>query len=619
MRISQVQIAGYRCLATLEVDFDHLTALVGAGGAGKSTVLNALDWFFHGGDLEERDRHRGADDPGPVGEVVVAVTFGDLNDGDREALGAYVQGSTTTLTRSWSEADGEKLSGNAMVFPDFMPVRAISGARDLRIAYVALHGERGEELGLPEPARSADEIKTNMEVWEREHPEKCELMATEARHLRGFTGTPTLESRFDYVFVSATASASDALSDDRRSGTLARLLAVLEGLDESSLERIEKLQADAQDAIEKVVGQARGSELVSISSGLTKRVGDYFPGAAIKLQDQISPPRPPDISVRAQVSDRGGHPIDPELQGHGLQRALVIGLLHEIAERESGETGEGPSGTPRTLMLAVEEPELYQHPLQARALAATLERLAGTEGPRAIQVAYSTHSPYFSRPALFADLRLCRRLTDGSSSCVAANPASIAETIEAVDYGKDVTENVERALADSLREAIFARAVLLCEGETDAAVFEGIADTQGGLDGDGVAVSPCGPKANVVIAIAILRQLDIPFVALFDGDIEGQDGGQAKRNRQILELCGEQATDWPERGLRNRCANFADTLESDLESLWPAFGEACSRIGEELGVSAHKNPRVYRQAAAQAGQPPDFLLDVLDAVRGLAA
>jgi predicted ATP-dependent endonuclease of OLD family len=73
-------------------------------------------------------------------------------------------------------------------------------------------------------------------------------------------------------------------------------------------------------------------------------------------------------------------------------------LLHEIAERESGETGEGPAGSPRTLMLAVEEPELYQHPLQARALAATLERLAGTEGPRAIQVACSTHSRYFSRP-----------------------------------------------------------------------------------------------------------------------------------------------------------------------------------------------------------------------------
>ena len=563
------------------------------------TVLNALDWFFHGGDLEERDCHRGTEDPQPVDEVVVAVTFGDLNGADREALGAYVQGETTTLTRSWSKADGEKLSGTALVFPDFVPIRASSRASDLRNAYVDLHNDRGEELDLPEPARGAEEIKTNMEVWEREHPEKCELMSTEARHLRGFTGTPTLESRFDYVLVSATLSAPEASSDDRQTGSLARLLSVLEGLDDASLGRIEQLQADAQGEIERVVGQARGRGLVSISSGLTKRVRDYFPGAAIKLEDEISPPRSPDISVRARVSDRGGHPIDPDLQGHGLQRALVIALLHEIAERTSrGEGGREEHAEPRTLMLAIEEPELYQHPLQARALAATLESLAGSDGTRAIQIAYSTHSAYFSRPALFADLRLCCRLADGGTSCVAADPAAIAEAIEAVQYGKDVSENVEKALADSLREAIFARAVLLCEGETDAAVLEGIADTQGGLDGQGVAVAPCGPKAAVIIAIAILRQLKIPFLALFDGDADGQDSAQAKRNRQILlELCGEESTDWPERS-----AIAVPISQTGLRLTSPPSGRPLVRLASALAKSSESIPT--RTHVSTAGRRP---------------
>jgi hypothetical protein len=617
VRIGQVRISGFRCLAAVKVDFDDLTALVGAGGAGKSTVLRALDWFFHGGDLEERDRHRGAEDTEPAAKVVVAVTFKGLGEADREALGMYVQGAESTLTRSWTEADGEKLSGNALVLPQFMPVREITGARPFRDAYVELYEKLGEELSLPKPARGADDIKADMEVWEREHPDGCELMDADARHLRGFAGTAALQRRFDYVFVSASASAAEALSDDRRKGTLARLLSVLEELDEASLERIEKLQTDAQEEIEKIVGQARGSELLSISAGLTDRVSGYFPGAAIKLQDEISPPRKPDISVRARVSDRGGHPVDPDLQGHGLQRALVIALLHELAEREARGDADA-AAAPRTLMLAVEEPELYQHPLQARALAASLEQLAGRAGRREIQIAYSTHSPYFSRPALFADLRLCRRLADGSTSCVAADPSSIAAAIDEVGYGKDATQNVERALADSLREAIFARAVLLCEGDTDAAVFEGVAGTQGGLDREGVAVAPCGTKANVVIAIAVLRQLEIPFVALFDGDAAKQDAKQAKRNRQILELCKAEAADWPDREVRQRCANFAENLEADLEELWPTFGEACSRIGAELSVDPHKNPRVYRQAATEAGEPPDFVLDVLDAVRTFA-
>ena len=61
MRISSAHIQGFRCLADLEVAFGDLTAFVGSGGVGKSTILNALDWFFHGGDLSSRDLHRPAD------------------------------------------------------------------------------------------------------------------------------------------------------------------------------------------------------------------------------------------------------------------------------------------------------------------------------------------------------------------------------------------------------------------------------------------------------------------------------------------------------------------------------------------------------------------------------
>lgn len=187
----------------------------------------------------------------------------------------------------------------------------------------------------------------------------------------------------------------------------------------------------------------------------------------------------------------------------------MIGLLHEIAEAVPS-AAERKDKAPRALVLAIEEPELHQHPLQARSLADALEQLAGTESGRPIQVAYSTHSPHFTHPALFGDLRLCRRNSSGGTTCVAADADAIRTAIKDAGFTRDVANSVEAALATNLREAIFAQGVLLCEGPSDAALLEGLAEIQGGLDRDGVAIASCGNKQKVCVAIAILKQLEIP-------------------------------------------------------------------------------------------------------------
>lgn len=614
MRISSARIQGYRSISDLEVAFGDLTAFVGSGGVGKSTILNALDWFFHGGALAERDLHRPTAATVPLADVAVAVTFSDLNSGDRTALGRYGEGNATTLTRTWSEGDGEKLSGNAFVLPDFEHVRDADAAMELRRRYRELHEERSDELDLPQPANSREQVEHNMEAWERAHPDECELRPRDARHLGGFTGTPLLASRINYVLVGADAGAPEALNAGRGS-VLDRLLSAIEQLNAEARAEIAGLQEAAQAEIESVVTQARGAALVSIGAGITRRIETYFPGAAIKLEDEVAPPRPPQISVRALVSDRGGHPIEPDLQGHGLQRALVIALLHELAETTSQTDQEGTDA--RSLVLAIEEPELYQHPLQARNLAASLEKLALERTERPIQVAYSTHSPYFTRPALFRDLRLCRRDVRGGTACVAADPEAVAAAITDAGFTQEIARRVEAALAVSLREAIFAGAVLLCEGPTDVALLEGVAARQGGLDRDGIAIADCGSKSAIVIAIGILDQLEIPYFALFDADAANQRPSEAALNQRLLDLCGSQPEDWPDRDVRANSANFEDQMESDLASIWPEFEQAREDVAHELGIKGDKKPRVYREAAMRAGEPPEFLLDVLDAARNL--
>lgn len=74
-------------------------------------------------------------------------------------------------------------------------------------------------------------------------------------------------------------------------------------------------------------------------------------------------------------------------QGHGFQRTLLISALSVLAESKQVDTQS-------TICLAIEEPELYQHPIQARLFAKVIRELASDE-QRRIQVIYVTHSPTF--------------------------------------------------------------------------------------------------------------------------------------------------------------------------------------------------------------------------------
>ncbi|MFV3517231.1 ATP-dependent nuclease, partial [Mycobacterium tuberculosis] len=90
--------------------------------------------------------------------------------------------------------------------------------------------------------------------------------------------------------------------------------------------------------------------------------------------------------------------------GHGLQRSYLIALLHGLAS-------EDDSAQP-TLILGCEEPELYQHPPQARHLASVLESLSDKNS----QVIITTHSPLFVDGKGFESVRLIRRNKETKSA-----------------------------------------------------------------------------------------------------------------------------------------------------------------------------------------------------------
>lgn len=630
MRLVKARVEGYRCVQDETVDLGSLTALVGSGGVGKSALLRAIDWCVNELPSEEEDLYRDPD--GTSAErIVVTLHFADVGPAESETLGRYGIGDSTTISRSWAPGEEPKLSGSAYFYKPFDAVREQKGAARTR-AYKELFLAEGEERGFPEPmaTRIAD-VDSDMERFEREHTGPCGLC--ELRHLFGFAGGPRLRECFDYVFASADADAPDAFGSARDS-TLTKLLASIGALDEVTQAKVDDLQSETQKKLSEIYGSARGTALKALAEEITGHVRDYVPDASVELSEELQTPSPPKPQPVVRIVHAGGYPTDVQRQGHGLQRTLVIAVLQALADALAANPEEAQSPARKSLMLSIEEPELYQHPLQARALAAALLELSadGESGAGRPQIAFSTHSEHFVRPALFEDLRVVRRSSGGDTAVAAADPQAVEDALEEVGLSDQETQ-VRNTLSVSLSQAVFAKAVVLCEGRTDAALLEAVANLDRSFEHDGIAVADCHGKSIIPVAIAILKELDISCFVLFDADrqirekLEASDKGSeadrqaqiaviAAKNEQLLKLCGEQAQEWPDRAVRDSCANFAGNVESDIPAIWSDLVTERDRIAREIGLRP-KSAEVYRRAPQGAGQVPAFFVELLEKIRGL--
>ena len=128
MRIRKVQISNLRAIADATVEFDDYTCLVGANGAGKSTVLFALNVLFREADaqgnplavLAEEDFHR-RDTSRPAS---VTVWFEQLSAEAQEDFKDYYRNGflVVTAAATFDEAKGKaeiKQFGQRMAMAEF--------------------------------------------------------------------------------------------------------------------------------------------------------------------------------------------------------------------------------------------------------------------------------------------------------------------------------------------------------------------------------------------------------------------------------------------------------------------------------------------------------------------
>lgn len=625
MKIKSVRIRNFRTLKDVTIPFDSVTTFIGPNGAGKSTVLRALDWFFNGkpGSLTEKDCSFGAIDEG----IEVQITFANLTEKDRETLGKYTPEGATTFT-AWKRRspDGsDVLSANAKGFPDFNAIKSAVSATAKKDLYKDLRRNR-QDLNLPE-ANTGPAVDQAMMAWEAAHTDQL-VDAPEALQTNffGFNSGGKMSGLFDFVLVTADLRASEE-SIDGRSSIIGRIL-------ERSVDR-----AAADDEIAKIVEESRAKQqkvyeekfkdqLDAITAQLNEVVTSYSPGRAITVAPAEVELKAPRTSFEVAVLD-GTTETAVERQGHGFQRTILISALQLLAQSGSA-SAEG------VICLAIEEPELFQHPIQAQAFAKVLRSLAENAGKR-IQVTYATHSPYFLEARHFDQVRRLTRSSDETP--VVTAHFSTVENVQTMLDGIADADQIERQLdgivTSRLAIALFASCVLLVEGETEVAVFYGIGDRGaiGLLESQGLSIVSAGGKGGIPLAHAILTSLGIPTYVLFDGDAGFEARAQAvgkkqsaidaerikfsKENRRLLKYFGEPEVDFPAEHIGDRVATLVDNLESYLDANWTEWGASCSAIEATAGIELSKNQYAYRAATIEAaGTVPEMLQQVLKKAGG---
>ena len=549
LKLKTVRVRGYRSLLEVEVPFTDLTAFIGPNGSGKSSILGALRLFFDPRSTVDELDFWCEPEGDPCDEISIEVELGGLPDEAPEALGRLADASgLITIERRFEVAgQGAYLVSQATV-PEFSAIRdAERGHRDHFNELV----DSGRFEGL-DRAANKDAAFEAMAAWEQEHPDRCQ------EALRPFDPGLVLDE-LTVLYVGAFEDPDHHLEAEG-GGAVGQLLTRV--VDRSELEeQLEQVALDASQQGADLVEAAK-AQLEPFTQAMEGTLNRFAPGFSVSIDWEPGSVRQakPRLTLGILPTDGPERPLS--FQGHGVQRSLMYAAL--TAQVAS------PDDEDSRVLLIVEEPEAFQHPLSSRVLSRTLRVLSRQN----YQVAYSTHSPEFIHADVVDGIRITRRsdLGGGLTTHVEAlDSQRLMVEWERVFGGEGYTDDSVHArlsahLTAHVLEGLFANCCIVVEGGEDEAMIRGAAANRGiDLDAAGVAVIKANGKTGVPNVVAFLKLAGVPCYPVFDLDRDKPEGNQHQHAEQEIRraLDVDAAI---EAGVHDSYACWTENLGKAVES-----------------------------------------------------
>lgn len=365
--LSKISIKNFRSCKDIDINFSSFTPLIGYNNAGKSTILNAIEWLFKK-KLLSSDDYTNPDNPIEVIGTVKGITediLSALTEENRTRISPYI-------------IDG------VLIF------------------------KRQQTVG----AQSAKDVRLLIK-----NPENNE-----------FRTSPTgIENAIKALFpdpirIGAMENAADDSSKSKTGTTIGKLLAELScKIEEKHTQRILS-HLNAVNRRMTATGNKRISDLNDIDDSISSKVADFFPGISLKLHFEL--PDFKDIfksgTVKVYEDSFPGIARDCSSYGHGTQRSIQMSLIRHLADITNGDDIK------TTTLLLIDEPELYLHPFAIEQIRESLKKLSH----HGYQIIFSTHSSQMITSDLAKDTVLIRKNSQRGTHCRLTLKEAVNKVIE---------------------------------------------------------------------------------------------------------------------------------------------------------------------------------------------
>jgi putative ATP-dependent endonuclease of OLD family len=578
MKIRRLTIKNFRNFQNLTVELDNHAVIVGPNGVGKSNLLHAIRLVLDPSlpdslrQLREEDFWDGVTRPLWLDasiEISVELTDFEQNDDQLASLAEHLVEPDPMVARLTYVFRAKSTAVAPLATDDFEFFVFGGDREDNRVGY---------ELRRRIPAdvfHALRDAEGDLATWRRSP-------------LR-----PLLERAWSQVAKADKENLAKGVED---ASTLL-----------TQTKPLEELRAKITKAL---TTRAGGGEATDVNLG----IGSTEPDTLIRI-------------VRLLL-DEGRRSIGETSLGLANLLFFTLKLLelgYLVDEHERDHT-----------FVAIEEPEAHLHPHLQRQMFRSLLRLkphlsAAEDGalealPTTILV--TTHSPHVASIAPLKSIVLLRRVgVEIPIQGAVGAPVSkvVATTVAAstahADFDEKDAEDIERYLEVSRAELLFARGVVLVEGDAEQYLVPRIATLHGKpLDALGISVCSVG-GVHFKSYVRLLLQLKIPFVVITDGDPLAPVPG-AQRVIDLLEIVlGEVAFKAVAAGQHRaeaaRCGLFVGDVTFEDDLLAAGRGRSISRALKDLAPSKAAGVRADGWLAnVNSIDPTQMLKDIVEIGKG---